>query len=85
MSSPHVDPQEPHTRVEEAKLLESNKRPVRFTTIVWGLILMIIGLGTFAIIAGYHIDTELVAIGALGVSGLVLLTRALVRAVKKNK
>ncbi|WP_435299466.1 hypothetical protein [Timonella sp. A28] len=84
MSSPHVDPQEQHTPTEEKAPLENTKRPLRFTTIVWGLLLTIIGLGTFAIIAGYHIDTELVAIGTLGVSGLVLLTSALVRAVKKK-
>jgi|GEM_PF-2242446 len=56
---------------------------VRFTTIVWGLILTVIGMGAIARASGVSFDAQLAGIIVLGISGVVLLVSALVRTVRK--
>lgn len=60
------------------------KRPasVRFTTIVWGLIVAFIGAIVVLAALGISFDLQLVAIIALGVSGLVLLVGAITRGLR---
>lgn len=51
----------------------------RPTTIVWGLILAIIGVAGIAVALGLRIDIQLVAVALFAVAGLGLLVSALVR------
>ena len=59
-------------------------KQVRFSTIVWGLIIAIVGASLFARALGYSFDTQLAGILVLGVSGLLLVASAIVRTVRKS-
>lgn len=56
---------------------------VRFTTIVWGLILTLVGLLVIARASGLEFDTQLAGIIILGVSGLTLVVSSLVRTIRR--
>jgi hypothetical protein len=56
-----------------------DQRRVRPTTIVWGLVIMVLGAGVIANSLGYTIDLGLVAIALLAASGVALLISSVVR------
>ncbi|MFC8192214.1 hypothetical protein ACFUMH_11205 [Cellulomonas sp. NPDC057328] len=51
---------------------------VRVGTIVWGVVIALLGAGVLVIAAGYTIDLELAAIGLLVLAGLGLIVGPLV-------
>ncbi len=51
---------------------------VRVSTIVWGVVIALLGAGVLTIAAGYTIDLELAAIGLLVLAGLGLIVGPLV-------
>ena len=53
-------------------------RGPRVGTIVWGIILVLLGLGVLAVGAGLTIDLQAAAIGLLALAGVGLLVKALV-------
>ncbi|QDB80158.1 hypothetical protein FE251_12770 [Georgenia wutianyii] len=53
-------------------------RGPRVGTIVWGIILLLLGLGVLAVGAGLTIDLEAALIGLLALAGVGLLVKALV-------
>ncbi|WP_402461650.1 hypothetical protein [Isoptericola aurantiacus] len=57
----------------------------RTSTIVWGLIVLVVGSGLLARTAGATIDTELAAILLLTVAGALLLVGSLVGAARRRR
>lgn len=60
-------------------------RGPRAGTVVWGLIVAVIGLGALAATAGYRIDSQLAFIVLLAVGGVSLLIGSLVSAARRRK
>lgn len=57
----------------------------RVGTIVWGLVVLAIGLGVLAGAAGAHIDITLAAILLLGGSGVALVTGSIVSSLRRRE
>lgn len=70
------------TPVEQTSPVNQRAHDVRFSTIVWGLIVAFAGAIIVLAALGISFDMQLVAIIALGISGVVLLGGALVRAIR---
>ena len=68
---------------------EAPPRPARTgpraVTIVWGFLVLALGLGLVADAAGAHIDVELAAILLLSLAGLVLVVGSVVSAVRRRR
>lgn len=58
---------------------------VRVGTIVWGVVIALLGVGVLTIAAGYTIDLELAAIGLLVVAGLGLIIGPLVASARRGR
>jgi hypothetical protein len=58
---------------------------LRVGTVVWGLVLAIIGAGVIAIAAGASVDFELAAIGLLALAGLALVVGSVVTAARRKR
>ncbi len=57
----------------------------RTTTIVWGLIVVAIGVGLLSLSAGATIDVELAAILVLGAAGLLLVVGSVAGGVRRRR
>jgi heme A synthase len=53
-------------------------RTLRVGTVVWGLVVMAVGVGLLSVAWGAHLDTELAFIVLLGAAGVALLVGSLV-------
>jgi len=60
-------------------------RALRVGTVVWGLILAVIGAGVIAVAAGAQFDLELALIGLLILAGAGLLAGSIVTSVRRRK
>ena len=61
------------------------RRPVaRVGTVVWGLVLTVIGAGVIAAAAGVQFDVELVAITLLALAGVALLAGSIVTSIRRR-
>lgn len=58
---------------------------LRVGTVVWGLILAIIGAGVIAIAAGARFDLELALIGLLALAGLALVVGSVVTGARRKR
>ena len=58
--------------------------PVRMSTVVWGLIIVVIGGGILARALGAEFDNELALIVLLCVGGVALVVTSIVSAVRKK-
>lgn len=58
---------------------------LRVGTVVWGLVLAIIGAGVIAIAAGATVDFELAAIGLLALAGVALVVGSVVTATRRKR
>ncbi|MFS0705902.1 hypothetical protein AB6N23_15430 [Cellulomonas sp. 179-A 9B4 NHS] len=63
---------------DDADAAAPTRDRVRVGTIVWGLVIALLGAGVLVIAAGYTIDLELAAIGLLVLAGLALIVGPLV-------
>jgi hypothetical protein len=61
------------------------RRGPRTATIVWGFLVLALGVGLLADAAGARIDVELAAIVLLGLAGIVLVLGSLVSAARRRK
>jgi hypothetical protein len=61
------------------------RRGPRTATIVWGFLVLALGVGLLADAAGARIDVELAAIVLLGLAGAVLVLGSLVSAVRRRR
>ncbi|WP_258726167.1 hypothetical protein [Cellulomonas sp. NS3] len=55
------------------------RRGVRVGTFVWGLVIVAVGIGVFALSAGYTLDVELALIVLLGAAGAAMLVGSLIK------
>ncbi|WP_265520708.1 hypothetical protein [Oerskovia flava] len=58
---------------------------LRVGTVVWGFVVVAIGIGVLAISFGAQIDVELAAISLLGLAGVSLLVGAVVAGARRNR
>lgn len=61
------------------------RRRVRVGTVVWGVIVAVVGAGVLAVAAGYTIDVQLAAIGLLVAAGLGMIVGPLVAAGRRDR
>ncbi|GAA4627635.1 hypothetical protein [Cellulomonas oligotrophica] len=61
------------------------RRRVRVGTVVWGVIIAVVGAGILAVAAGYTIDVQLAAIGLLVAAGLGMIVGPLVAAGRRDR
>ncbi|WP_407318882.1 hypothetical protein UQW22_00385 [Isoptericola halotolerans] len=76
------EPSASGTAAPAAPLVRSGPRT---TTIVWGLIVVAIGIGLLATTAGATIDLELAAILLLGVAGLLLVVGSVAGSMRRRR
>jgi hypothetical protein len=76
------EPAEDGTSVQAAPLVRSGPRT---TTIVWGLIVVAIGVGLLSRSAGATIDVELAAIVLLAVAGLLLVVGSVAGSLRRRR
>lgn len=62
-----------------------DRPPLRVATIVWGAILIAVGIGIIAIAAGATIDVELALIVGLAVAGLALVIGSTIASMRRRK
>lgn len=63
-----------------------DRRPaVRVGTVVWGLIVALVGAGVLVVAAGYTIDVELAAIVLLIAAGVGLILGPLVQGLRRGR
>ena len=60
------------------------RRAVRIGTIVWGLIVAVVGAGVLTVVAGYRVDVQLAAIVLLIVGGLGIILGPLVQGARRS-
>ncbi|NMR18965.1 hypothetical protein [Cellulomonas fimi] len=70
-SAPYAPADQGGTAVEAAPV--ARKPALRVGTVVWGLVLAVIGAGIVAIAAGVSFDLELASIGLLALAGIGLV------------
>ncbi|UZN02136.1 hypothetical protein [Cellulomonas sp. S1-8] len=69
-----------------AELPGHEHRPgVRVGTVVWGLIVVLLGAGVLLVAAGYTIDVQLAAIVLLIAAGLGLIAGPLVQGLRRGR
>lgn len=61
------------------------RRRVRVGTVVWGVIIAVVGAGVLAVAAGYTIDVQLAAIGLLVAAGIGMIVGPLVAAGRRDR
>ena len=61
------------------------QRRVRVGTIVWGLVVLTIGLGLVAFAAGAEFDVQLAAIGLIAAAGVALLVGSVLTATGRRR
>ncbi|WP_372595392.1 hypothetical protein [Actinotalea sp.] len=59
--------------------------PVRVGTVVWGLVVMVVGVGLLALAAGAVFDVELAVIALVAAAGVALLAGSLVSAGRRRR
>ncbi|QGQ18732.1 hypothetical protein GC089_05060 [Cellulomonas sp. JZ18] len=57
---------------------------VRVGTVVWGVVIALLGVGVLLVAAGYTIDLELAAIGLLVLAGLGLIVGPLLASARRR-
>lgn len=62
-----------------------DSRPIRITTIVWGVVLVAVAGALLAVAAGATIDVELALIVGFAVAGIALVFGSIAVSVRKNK
>jgi hypothetical protein len=60
------------------------RRGPRVGAVVWGLVVVVLGIGILVSIAGFRIDTGLAAILVLGAAGLALVVGSLVTSLRRR-
>lgn len=71
-------------RVEPESEAKRERPILRVGTVVWGLVLAVIGAGIIAVAAGAQFDLELAFIGLLALSGVGLLAGSLVTSARRR-
>ncbi|KGM13112.1 hypothetical protein N869_16180 [Cellulomonas bogoriensis 69B4 = DSM 16987] len=61
------------------------RRPVRIATIVWGLVVVVVGAGLLAAAVGVVFDVELAAIAVLALAGAGLLVGAVINGARRRR
>ncbi|SDC32950.1 hypothetical protein SAMN05216410_1650 [Sanguibacter gelidistatuariae] len=77
------------TRSDDARPVEqiptaASRPPVRMSTVVWGLIIIVVGAGVLARALGAEFDNELALIALLCVAGVALVATSIVSATRKR-
>lgn len=70
----------PH--VEETTATDGPR--VRVGTVVWGLVIAIVGVGVLALASGYEFDIELAFIGLVTLAGVALLVGSLINGARRR-
>ena len=64
--------------------LEPTRSGLRVGTVVWGLVLAVIGAGVIAVAAGARFDLELASIGLLALAGVALLAGSITTSARRR-
>ncbi|WP_136519238.1 hypothetical protein [Cellulomonas telluris] len=72
------------TQDEAKDATEARRDRVRVGTVVWGVVIALLGVGVLLVAAGYTIDLELAAIGLLVLAGLGLIVGPLVASARRR-
>ncbi len=79
--TPTVQPDAGHIRVTGLPAEQAQRAPragLRVGTVVWGLVIVAVGVGLLSAAWGAHVDAELALIVLLGAAGVALLVGSLV-------
>lgn len=64
---------------------DSEPRKVRVGTVVWGLVVALVGVGVLALASGYVFDIELAFIGLVTLAGVALLVGSLINGARRRE
>ena len=62
----------------------ARRPPVRMSTVIWGLVVVVVGVGVVARAQGADFDNELALIVLLGAAGVALVATSIVSAVRRR-
>ena len=83
MSTDDVTPTEPLGTPDAGTT--AHRPAVRVGTVVWGLIVALVGVGVLLVAAGYTIDVQLAAIVLLIAAGVGLILGPLVQSLRRHR